>query len=202
MSAEPIGPVGGTTRERILEAARGIILEEGFGELSLERVAERAGVVRATIYYQFGSRAGLLEALVGAAEERGEVHKTREEDHTVRDLFNRVIRIWEDDADVIRGFLTMAVADEQARAVVDRHQRGRRQRIIELVDDFDRVGQLRCHRQDAIDLLWLLTSFHSYDFVRYYTDRDVGEARHVLEIAFANLVAPEALGVGSDGGEG
>ena len=194
MSAEVAGPDQGSTRGRILDAARGIILEEGFSELSLERVAERAGVVRATIYYQFGSRRGLLEALVGATEERGEIHLTREEDHTVRDLLNRVIRIWEVDGDIIRGFLSMGVSDELTREVIDRHQRGRRQRIIEMVDDFDRAGHLRADRQDAVDLLWMLTNFHSYDFVRRRTDRSTEDSRRLLELAFANLVSPEALG--------
>lgn len=190
--AEPAG-----TRERILQAARAIIVEDGYGEFSLERVAERADVVRATIYYQFDSRSGLLEALVGATEDRGEVHLTREEDHTVRDLLDRVIRIWEVDGDIIRGFLSMGVADQQTADVVSRHQAGRRQRVTELVDDFEAAGQLRADREDAIDLLWMLTHFHSYDFLRQRTGRDVEDVRRLLELAFANLVDHDAL----DGGD-
>ena len=194
--AEPPG-----TRARILDAAREIIVGDGYGEFSLERVAERADVVRATIYYQFGSRSGLLEALVGATEERGEIHRTREEDHTVRDLLDRVIRIWEVDGDIIRAFLSMGVADPQTSDVISRHQAGRRQRIVELVDEFEAAGHLRGDRQDAVDLLWLLTDFHSYDFLRRRTDRDVADVRRLLELAFADLVAPAALRGDAEGGD-
>jgi AcrR family transcriptional regulator len=49
------------TRARLIAAA-GEILREGKG-LSLDAVATRAGVTRLTVYNQFGSRHGLLEAV-------------------------------------------------------------------------------------------------------------------------------------------
>lgn len=191
-SDEGVGPAD--TRRRILSAATELIVEQGYDRLSLERVAERAGVVRATIYYQFHSRAGLLEALLGAAEERGRVHATRDEDHTVRDLLDRVIGIWEEDGDLIRGVLGGAVVDEQTRQVVDRHQRGRRQRIVELVEDFDRAGHLRGDREEAVDLLWMLTNFHTYDFLRQRTGRDPVAIRRLLETLAGSVFDPAALG--------
>jgi AcrR family transcriptional regulator len=50
------------TRSRILSAARELVSELG-PESSVGKVAARAGVSRITIYNQFGSKAGLLEAL-------------------------------------------------------------------------------------------------------------------------------------------
>jgi AcrR family transcriptional regulator len=50
------------TRSRILAAARELVSELG-PESSVGKVAARAGVSRITIYNQFGSKAGLLEAL-------------------------------------------------------------------------------------------------------------------------------------------
>ena len=50
------------TRSGILAAAREVVSELG-PESSVGRVAERAGVSRITIYDQFGSKAGLLDAL-------------------------------------------------------------------------------------------------------------------------------------------
>jgi AcrR family transcriptional regulator len=52
----------GRTRSRILAAARDLVSELG-PEASLGQVAGRAGVSRITIYNQFGSKSGLLEAL-------------------------------------------------------------------------------------------------------------------------------------------
>src|SRR5258708_353803 len=50
------------TRSSILAAARELVSEHGPNS-SVGRVAARAGVSRITIYNQFGSKAGLLEAL-------------------------------------------------------------------------------------------------------------------------------------------
>src|SRR5258708_33203809 len=50
------------TRSSILAAARELVSEHGPNS-SMGKVAERAGVSRITIYNQFGSKAGLLEAL-------------------------------------------------------------------------------------------------------------------------------------------
>src|SRR5216684_2051081 len=50
------------TRSSILAAARELVSEHG-PDSSVGKVAERAGVSRITIYNQFGSKAGLLEAL-------------------------------------------------------------------------------------------------------------------------------------------
>lgn len=53
-----------TTRGRILEAAFERVARVGLRRLALEDVAARAGVSRQTLYRHFGSREGLVEALV------------------------------------------------------------------------------------------------------------------------------------------
>ena len=59
------------TRQRILEAARSVLMEASFVAINLETVAARAGVARSTIYTLFGSRLGLFEALAQDLHERG-----------------------------------------------------------------------------------------------------------------------------------
>lgn len=54
------------TSRAILEAARDIILRLGMRALTLRRVAEEAHVDVTTVTYHFGTRSGLLEALVFA----------------------------------------------------------------------------------------------------------------------------------------
>src|SRR5437764_15244233 len=51
------------TRARIVEAVRGLLTEGAFHEASVEDVAHRAGVSRATVYQHFGSRLELIDAL-------------------------------------------------------------------------------------------------------------------------------------------
>ena len=52
------------TAEHILEAAKHILASEGFAALTLEAIAAEAGVNKAATRYHFGSKAGLLEAVV------------------------------------------------------------------------------------------------------------------------------------------
>lgn len=63
------------TRARILEAARELAVAEGFGGFTVEKVAERAGVSRMTVYYQFGSKPDLLEALFDHLAARGRMDR-------------------------------------------------------------------------------------------------------------------------------
>src|SRR2546421_12835138 len=52
------------TRNRIINAARELLIaSDGFSGFSIEMIARRADVARMTVYHQFGSKAGLLEAL-------------------------------------------------------------------------------------------------------------------------------------------
>lgn len=59
-TVEPLSP----TATRILEAAKRLLAEKGFAALTLEAIAADAGVNKAATRYHFGSKAGLLEALV------------------------------------------------------------------------------------------------------------------------------------------
>src|SRR4051794_41976550 len=59
------------TRGRIIAAMRELLARDGYRSTSLEEVARAADVTRATVYYQFGSKAGLLEAVVGDIQRRG-----------------------------------------------------------------------------------------------------------------------------------
>src|ERR1700733_14948338 len=61
------------TRARILTAARKLLLSKSFSEFTMEAVARKADVSRLTIYYQFESKAGLLESLYDYLARRGEM---------------------------------------------------------------------------------------------------------------------------------
>lgn len=59
--------VAANNRAAILEAATGLFLEIGYDRTSLARVAECAGVSKATLFKQFPTKAALFEATVLAA---------------------------------------------------------------------------------------------------------------------------------------
>lgn len=52
------------TALRILEAAKKLLVERGFEAVTLEAIAAEAGVNKASTRYYFGSKAGLLSAIV------------------------------------------------------------------------------------------------------------------------------------------
>src|SRR6202035_740458 len=51
---------GEATRDRVLAAARDVLLERGFAQTSTRAVAERAGVRLSLVHYHFGSKQQLL----------------------------------------------------------------------------------------------------------------------------------------------
>lgn len=58
------GPRRKTTRERLYEAAVTLIAEQGFSSTTVEEIAERAGVAKGTVYYNFASKTVLFEELL------------------------------------------------------------------------------------------------------------------------------------------
>jgi len=58
------------TRARILEAARGCLLADGYASLSTRRVAEAADVPLSQIHYYFGSKQELILAVLAEENER------------------------------------------------------------------------------------------------------------------------------------
>lgn len=64
--------VAADNRAAILDAATGLFLELGYERTSLAKVAERAGVSKATLFKQFPTKAQLFEAMVlGAGDADG-----------------------------------------------------------------------------------------------------------------------------------
>ena len=52
------------TRERILDAAQGLILEQGFSATSVEAVVSHAGITKGAFFHHFASKSELARALV------------------------------------------------------------------------------------------------------------------------------------------
>ena len=57
-------------RERLLEAARELFYAEGVHTVGIDRVIERAGVAKASLYSTFGSKEGLVSAYLEEMHER------------------------------------------------------------------------------------------------------------------------------------
>ena len=53
------------TRQRLYEAAVDLIAERGYSATTVDDIAERAGVAKGTVYYNFPSKPKLFEGLLG-----------------------------------------------------------------------------------------------------------------------------------------
>ena len=60
----------GATREKLFTAAIELIAESGLAATTVDQIADRAGVAKGTVYYNFGSKAALFAALLEYGVER------------------------------------------------------------------------------------------------------------------------------------
>src|SRR3982074_7341 len=67
-----------SARQRLLDAANELFYEEGVHSVGVDRVVERAGVAKATLYALFGNKDGLVRAYLTARDEAIRERITRE----------------------------------------------------------------------------------------------------------------------------
>ena len=159
------------TRRRILGAARELFGEEGFNRASLEDVAARAEVVRPTIYRHFGSKLGLLQAVVSDAEERAGIERVfaamelPDAAEAVRAMLSELCRFWAAEEQLFRQVVALAAVDREARQVIEAKDASRRRDMTRLAERLQRQGSLAPGWSPARagEMLWLLTSFITFD---------------------------------------
>ena len=173
-SAEKRDAKAAETRARLVAAALAILRESGGRDLSLDAVARAAGVTRLTVYNQFGSRNGLLEAAFDAVAEQGNLTRLAEAMAMPepRAALAQVVRIFCDfwmSHDGLGGIFAAAALDaELGEALAARNER-RRSLLGILVDRQGNAdGQAKA---DIVDLLFTLTSFATFRSLRG-EDRD------------------------------
>lgn len=160
------------TRARILQAALQLLSAPQETDLSMDAIARRADVARLTVYYQFDSRAGLLEALYDYLAERGNMRRMPEvfQERDPRAAINRAVGIfvdfWASDPVAIRRLRAMAAFDaEIARGIQDRDSRRHRifKDILKRLATAERNVFAEEEFNSMADVLAMLTGFASYD---------------------------------------
>lgn len=58
------------TRQKLFTAATGLIAEHGFAATTVDAIAERAGVAKGTVYYNFPSKSALFEEVLRLGVDR------------------------------------------------------------------------------------------------------------------------------------
>ncbi len=181
------------TRRRILDAVYRRLREAPSRPVSLDLVARTAGVARSTIYLIFGSRAGLFDALGHDLFRRAPYARLLEavEHPDARESLRRGLlaasEMFAVDRDVARALYSMAQLDHDAvGGAVQRQEDQRARGMARLARRLADQGALRPDVSPAAaeDLLWVLTSFDSFDLLH-------GRGLSVGEVATALTEAAE-----------
>ena len=185
------------TRSRILQAARKLLADESSpADFSMETIARAADVSRLTIYYQFKSRPGLLEALYDHLADRGNMGQMAQVFHepnpsvALEKLIRTFVDFWSSDPVVIRRLRAMGALDEEIGAGI----RARDSRRVHAAGELLRRIALSKHRKYRLeqhgsiaDTISMLTSFETYDALSRAGHTDEKIVKIVLALAQAAI---------------
>jgi AcrR family transcriptional regulator len=161
----------GDTRKRIVDAARQLLLSDGYGGMTIEAIAQRAEVSAQSVYAIFGSKTGILTELLDQStfgEEYDEAVRqalSAEDPETRLRLTARIARQIHEPLnaafDLLRG--AGVVAPELAKLEQQREdlRYERQERMISSLRD---AGKLRqgLKYSTARDIFWMLTGRDVY----------------------------------------
>lgn len=156
------------TRARIVDGAL-VLLAGGPGlpAFSMDAAARQAGVTRLTVYNQFESRSGLLEAAFDEMARRGGLHEIAEvfaepdADAALRRLVGIFCRFWSMHGKVLPRFSALMRLDEEVAASLK--QRAERRRVVLAQLVLRLLPRQAKADQELVDLLFALTGFEMFD---------------------------------------
>ena len=186
------------TRARIINAARELLAESSsFSGFSIDAVARQADVARMTVYHQFGSKIGLLEALSdslaahGGMEHLADAFRRPEPLDALDEYITVFGRFWSADRLVMRRLRALAALDPDFEHVIRARDEWRRQGLRVIVQRFaEKHGRPAPEALDeAINVLFTLIGFECFDTL-------AGPTRSIEEVApMMQRLARAALGV-------
>jgi AcrR family transcriptional regulator len=143
-----------------MKAVRALLAEGKFHESTVEEVAERAGVSRATLYQHFGSRLGLVDAMCDTFDANPALVAVRQA-ADIDEWISHVVDFWASEEPILVQLYGVAAADPAAGDLVARQ---RRDRYAELERLLERIGRAR--DRDLFARLANLTSFETFEELR------------------------------------
>jgi AcrR family transcriptional regulator len=158
------------TRRKILSAVRELLAEGAFHECTVEQVADRAGVSRATLYQHFRSRLDLVDAICNTMAENPALLALRDlveledADAALAETVAHSMRFWASEDAVIRELYGVVAVDPAAKDFVNRQRADRQAELQRLVRNLRRSGRLRAGTSEkrALAQLLVLTSYETF----------------------------------------
>lgn len=177
------------TRERMLRAAASLLSEAGVRDVTIEAVAQQAGVSRVTVYDHFQSKAGLLKALAWWTFEQHDISRIRDArlQDDVRtalvDFVRENARFFHDVGKEGRATFNAARADPDVAAVMQAtYFSARRTAIDELVARLADEDELNPSWQPARagDALMIITSLEAFETLTEHAGHELDKAGDLL----------------------
>jgi AcrR family transcriptional regulator len=135
--------------QRVLDAAATLVEEDAFHTATMDDLARRAGVARATVFSRFGSKLGVLEALslrcAGGAEMRAvrEAQAVGDPLAAVEALLVAGCDLWEKEGYIMVQLKAIAVLEPDASRIIDEQYDDQRSGMEALARGLQKAGRLR-----------------------------------------------------------
>lgn len=188
------------TRDAILVAAKRVAAAHGLASLTVDAVAEEAGVSRLTVYNHFESKAGLLEALAWRLFASADITRIRDArlhpdiEVALKSFLAENAHFFGTVGRQGRAVLTAALGDPDLAKVVEAtYTAGRLAAISAIVDRLATARRLArgWTREDAVAALMVLTSLEAFETLTTSNQRTPAEAGALLAEMSTVLVAPK-----------
>jgi AcrR family transcriptional regulator len=159
------------SRERTLRRARELFADKGYAATSMEDIARAAGVGRRSVYEAFGSKRGVLLALLAGIAPKEEARFEADLRDAAGDAelqLSLAVRfmatLYERAADLLEMVHAAGGADPDLAALDREGERRRRDNQHDTVRDWHRRGLLRTglDPERAADIFWAMSSPHLF----------------------------------------
>jgi AcrR family transcriptional regulator len=179
--AKPGRPLSVETGRAIVAASEALLVEAGYSGLTIERVAQRAGVTRQTIYRRWTSKIDLVAAVLAQRgdSEAGGIHDTGNVREDLSVLAHRFAIRQRPGAPFLQSLVVEAQYDEKLAEVVDAYLGARREQAETVIRRARDRGELRA----GIDAEALADLFYGFAWYRRLIKRvTIGDADYARVI--------------------
>jgi AcrR family transcriptional regulator len=166
-----------------MSAVRELLAEGRFHESTVDEVADRAGIARATLYQHFRSRLELVDAICDtfavnpALLELRQVVELPDPEAALTETISNTVKFWASEDAVLSQLYGVAAVDPAAQALVSRQRSDRSGEMQRLARNLHASGRLPkgTGERRAVALLLMLTSYETFRELREagLSERDV-----------------------------
>jgi AcrR family transcriptional regulator len=186
------------TRQKITAAVHELLDEGTFHEATVEEVADRAGVSRATVYLHFRSRFDLIDAICDTFADNDALRRAKasidlpDVDQALAATLENSVRFWASEDAVLAELYGVVAVDPAAQSFVDRQRADRRRELKRLAHRLHAGKRLRrgVGERRALAQLMVLTSYESFRELRREGLREREVVAALQESAGALLRSP------------